>query len=1019
LAKKFKSGPRLKVERPKSVFERPFQVDYRGLFKSLSKGVIHAAGGKLEEAGIDATETLSALGLKTEDPGEIAFLLINRSLDEALLELVNESSCLQLMDEMIDPDVMVEQLDFTSAVTEVFIDRKFLDRPAELPFLKDVQSLLQKWLEGLCVSDPKAGPSAKAIADRLPSYFVYALIREWRKNAKIYLPIIEALNTPLARAGDREWAWSAYSALLHHRVDEGIFDEPFSLRQMYVPLNAFYLEDKKDGKVQSEEIARMGRKRRRVVVSLENELAQWLNNPRSQDVIRVISGGPGSGKSSFARIFAAKHSLDPGVRVLYVPLHLIDASKDLVEEVGRFVRDEGILLQNPLDPESPEPNLLLIFDGLDELASQGKAAAEMARAFVRMVDLAVEKRNQQSVKLRALISGRELIVQENESEFRRPRQILTLLPYFMTFPSNNEGRLVQDGEEYHDPENLLKNDLRQQWWANYGILAGGSYKGLPNELDRKDMGEITAQPLLNYLVALSFTRKKLDFTKDINLNLIYADLVAAVHERGYEKHPHVYIRHMTLKDFFRILEEIGLASWHGDGRTTTVREIQEHCNASGLGSMLDSFQDGAKAGVMRLLAAFFFRQYGQRSSGDSTFVFTHKSFGEYLTAKRIVRAVERVIREMERRTESPDEGWDERDVLKHWAQICGPSAITPYLHDFLLNEMKLRSNEELTQWQNRLACLFSYMLRNGMPMEQLGIVPFNKAIHQSRNAEEALLVALSACARFTKQVNKIENVNMNAFGEWLQQIRKERTIFESVAEKCLSFLDLSGNRLSFGNFIFADLNHSNLQFASAIFSLFYSANLEEVNLRDANLLGANLEDADLRGADLRDANLEGTDLREANLEGANLQGAHLKDADLEGANLGGADLRKAVLDNAYLVGINIKKADFRGASLKGADFRGSNPRGQDLRGANLEGADLEGARIEGANLQGAHLKDANLEGADLRGANLEGANLEGAHLKDANLEGADLRGANLQGAKLPIEFQFLHETVEKKNEQAV
>ena len=287
-------------------------MDYKGLFKSLSKGVIHVSGGKLEEAGIDATETLSALGLKTEDPGEIAFLLINRSINEALLDLVNESSCLQLMDEKMDPDAMIEQLDFTSAVAEVFIDRKFLDRPAELPFLKDVQSLLQKWLEGLCVSDPKAGPSAKAIADRLPSYFVYSLIQEWRKNAKTYLPIIEALDTPFARAGDREWAWSAYSALLNQRIDEGIFDEPFSLRQMYVPLNAFYLEDKKDGKVQSEEMARMGRKRRRVVVSLEKELEQWLNNPRSQDAIRVISGGPGSGKSSFARIFAAKHSHDLG-----------------------------------------------------------------------------------------------------------------------------------------------------------------------------------------------------------------------------------------------------------------------------------------------------------------------------------------------------------------------------------------------------------------------------------------------------------------------------------------------------------------------------------------------------------------------------------------------------------------------------------------------------------------------------------------------------------------------------------
>jgi uncharacterized protein YjbI with pentapeptide repeats len=924
MAKKSKPGQGLKVEEPKSVFERPFQVDYKGLFKSLSKGIIHVASGKLEEAGIDATETLSALGLKTEDPGELAFLLINRSMTEALLELVNESSSLQLIDAKKEPDAIAEQLDFSGSAREIIINRKFLDRPAELPFLKDVQFLLQKWLEGLYVSNPSAKPSAEAIANRLPGYFVYALNQEWRRNAKIYFPIIEALNTPFAKAGDREWAWAAYSALLRHRINEVIFDEPFSLSQIYVPLNAFYLKEESAGKEQSEEMARTGRKRMRVVISLEKELDSWLDNPSPRDAIRVISGGPGSGKSSFARIFAAKHSDDPKLKVLYVPLHLIDANKDLVEEIGRFVREEGVLIQNPLDPDSPEPNLLIIFDGLDELASQGKAAAETAGNFVREVDRTVEKRNQQGVKLRVLISGRELIVQENESEFRRQRQILNLLPYYMPRPSEYEGLSVRDGQEYSDPEKLLENDLRQYWWKNYGMLTGRSYKGLPKELDRKDLAEITAQPLLNYLVALGLTRKKLDFTKDINLNLIYADLVAAVHERGYEKHPYVHIRHMGLGDFFRVLEEIGLASWHGDGRTTTVREIQDHCNISGLGSMLDKFSDGAEAGVTRLLAAFFFRKYGQCSSGDSTFIFTHKSFGEYLTARRIVRAIDKTIRELKRRARSLDEGWDEREALKHWAQICGPSPITPYLHDFLLNEMKLKTSKELAQWQGWLAKLFSYLLRNGMPMELLGVVPFRKAMFQSRNAEEALLVALNSCATITKQVSPMKQVNKYAFGEWFRRIQASHNGPEALAFRCLSFLDLSGNVLNVGNFLFADLSRSNLQLSSALLSCFYNANLKETNLKDARLTAANFE--------------------RAHLEGAHFERAHLK------------------------------------------------------------GAHLEGAHLEEANLEGAHLEDANLEGAHLEGAHLEDANLEGAHLEDA---------------KLPAKFQFLHETMKKKDEKAV
>jgi len=870
-------------------------------------------------------EALSAIGLATE-PGELAFLLIRRSITRALFDLVGESASQHPAGAKADTDALVEQLDFSISAGDVQIDRKFLDRPAELSVVEALQSLLQQWLEGLGVGRP----TAKAIVDRLPGYFVYALNQEWRRNAKAYRPLAEALDAPFAKAGDREWAWTAYSALLKRRIQEGIFDEPFSLGQMYVPLNAFFYEEKA-GKEVSDEMARAGRQRRRVVVALQSELESWLQKPTPQDAIRVISGGPGSGKSSFARILAAQLTHSPKLKILYVPLHLIDPAKDLVDEIGRFVRDEGVLLQNPLDPESPEPNLLIIFDGLDELASQGKAAAETARAFVREVDRTVEKRNMQTVKLRVLISGRELVVQENESEFRRPRQVLNLLPYFVPRQPEHEGRLVRDGEEYHDPDKLLKSDLRQLWWKQYGRLTGKGFKGLPNELGRDDLAEITAQPLLNYLVALSFTREKLDFTKDINLNSIYADLVAAVHERGYEKHrAYVPIRHMKPDEFSRVLEEIGLAAWHGDGRTTTVREIEDHCRASGVGVLLDAFQEGAKAGVTRLLAAFFFRQYGQRASGDPTFVFTHKSFGEYLAARRVVRAVERVIRELERRTKNPDEGWDERDSLKHWAQICGPSPISLYLHTFILNETKLRYPEELAQWQSRLTKLFSYVLQHGMPMEQLQVVPFKEAFFQSRNAEEALLAALNACARVTQQLSVIEQPDPTAFGAWFRRVQGQRTGPESVlAARCLSLLDLQQALLDIGDFYGADFSNSNLRGVRAHYACFGNASFMK-----ADLSGAMMHSAVFNGAFLRGANLSGARLVHANLT-----------ADLQGANLERADLREAILG--------------------GAKFRIANLEGANLEGANLEGANLEGANLEGANLQGANLQGANLQGAKL------------------------------------------------------
>ena len=941
------SSPELKATKPKNVFKKPLTVAPKDLIKALSKGVGHTATGKWEEVGTDVVEAISAIGLAT-DPEELLFLLIRRSIMRALLDLVDESPIGQLAEIKDDAKNIQDKLEESISIREVQISKKFFDRPADISLLEDVKILLRSWLQAYGVSDS----AADAITLRLPSYFAYALNQEWRKNAKSYRPLLDALDTPFAKAGEREWAWSAYSALLQRRIQESVFDEPFSLAQIYVPLNAYYLEDSFKETI-AEEMTTSRQDRRRVVVELEKELESWLDHPNTNDTIRVISGGPGSGKSSFARIFAARMSAKSNLKILYIPLHLIDPNRDMVDEVGRFVLDEGILSQNPLNPESPEPNLLIIFDGLDELSSQGKAAAETARAFIDEVERTVQKRNSPSVKLRVLISGREVIVQENESGFRKPKQVLNLLPYHLErMERSDQGvRLVE--KTYHDPKGLLRNDLRQEWWKNYGKLTGKNFDGLPKELARHDLEEVTAQPLLNYLVAMSFTRKKIDFQKDVNLNAVYEDLVSAVHERAYEhKRAYAPIKHMTLEHFMRVLEEIGLAAWHGDGRTTTVREIEEHCILSGVGKLLDDFKEGAMVGVTRLLAAFFFRQYGRRPSGDPTFIFTHKSFGEYLAARRVVRAMERIVTETKRRYDSPDDGWDERESLKHWAQICGPSAITPYLHTFLLKELKLHKSSYIAEWQDCFTKLFSNVLRSGMPIELLQLKSFSISLFQSRNSEEALMVCLNACARLSGKISMIEHPNSTAFGGWFKRIQGQRSSAETtLVARVLSLLNLRDTVLHMSDFYLANLERSDLSGLAGAYM-----NLIVTNLVNANLARATLANSYMHGVQLQGANLENADLESAHLENANLEGANLEDADLQGANLEGAIIKGANLKNANLSGANLTKA-------------------------NLKGANLEKAKLKGANLTNSSFKCANLQGANLNGANHNGADFEEAKLK--------------------------------------
>ncbi|NER94108.1 MAG: pentapeptide repeat-containing protein [Symploca sp. SIO1B1] len=967
----------IQVEKSTSVWRKDIKVNPKSLFMSLGKAAINGAFLKWDELAKSGVEVLDALGLEKE-PGEIAGLLIVRSLMQAMQDLLRENR--ELVQQPDNLQGLYQQLNSSLASGELVINQEFFLRPQQLPIVQTAKTGFLQWLEEF-VEKPV---EAQKISDRLPTYFIFALNDQWVKHSQDYLVLKEVLDTPFTQATKREQGWLRYRAWLQKRVEEPMFLEAFSLKQVYVPLRAYYEREVKcppeqrleGGIVESND-------KERVVVNLNKELETWLREAKSDDAIRLISGGPGSGKSSFGKIFAAQLAEKGEIPVLFIPLHLFKLSDDLVRAIGEFVQVEGFLPHNPLDRSDGESRLLIIFDGLDELSMQGKIAAEAAREFIEEVRLKVNQFNQHHTRLQVLISGREVVVQANRSKFRQPQQLLYLLPYFV---------IEAEREDFVDEQKLLEQDQRQLWWQSYGKAKGKNYTGLPPELDRDNLLEITTQPLLNYLVALSIERDKLQFSEDTNLNQIYEDLLEAVYERGYENNRYHRVTEGIQKDDFTdILEEIALACWHGDGRTTTVGEIEKHCDNSGLRGILDRFQESfnedSKASVTRLLTAFYFRESGGVRASEKTFEFTHKSFGEYLTAKRIVLGVKLIYEDLEERQKNRRKGCDESEALVTWANLCGASAMDEYLFRFIRDEISVQNPSDVGKWQKTLCSLIEFMLNHGMPMECLTDIPnFHEKMRQARNAEEALLAVLNACARVTKEVSEIKWPSPDAFGAWISRLQGQRIGGENVLVlDCLSFLDLQGCILQIRDF--------------------FRANLERANLERANLKGVNLYKAILEEAILEEAILERANLKGVNLEGAYLEWAILYKANLEGANLKGAILYKADLEGANLEGVILEGANLKGVILEGAKLQWANLEGADLEGAKLQWANLEGANLEGAKLQwvileGANLKGVILEGADLEGAKLQWANLEGAKFQWANLEGANLEGANLKGTIL-------------------
>jgi uncharacterized protein YjbI with pentapeptide repeats len=409
------------------------------------------------------------------------------------------------------------------------------------------------------------------------------------------------------------------------------------------------------------------------------------------------------------------------------------------------------------------------------------------------------------------------------------------------------------------------------------------------------------------------------------------------------------------------MAEIAVACWHGNGRTTTVAEIEKYCQHSGISSVLEVFKTSGSQGVTQLLTAFYFRQQGVQGT-DKTFEFTHKSFREYLTVRRIITEIEAIEDELKRHRQNPGRGWNEQECLRRWAVLCGAEAMDRYLFHWLCGEMQLQPVEQVAKWQQLFCDLISYMLRQGMPMEKLDGLTFLQMSQQSRNAEEALLAVLNACARVTEKISKIEWEKSESFGEWLSKLQGQRKNEDNtLAFECLSYLYLAHCELFWKDFL--------------------RINLQGANLQGANLQGANLQEANLEGANLQSANLY-----KVNLEGADLEKANLYEAHLEKANLIGANLERSKLVGANLVEADLEQARLTKANLKGADLQNAYLFRVDLTGANLENADLE---------------DANLDLTDLQGANLIGANLIGVNIVDVSLRKEDLNGIKLHESYLP------------------
>jgi uncharacterized protein YjbI with pentapeptide repeats len=884
-------GLRLSVKKPVFEWCSGIGFDFKKLFVSVATAALSAATHNWMEAVKKLIDASSALKVK-HDPAELAWILITRALVRCISGIVPLQALGTLQFSKDQVKAVCDRLDLTFQQQLLVIDQDFFASASDFPLLVSLAPPLCVWLEELFLT-PKV---PEDLLRRLRAEFPQHLHDEWAAHPERYEQLEKVFQSPFVHAIIREKTWERYASSLDKDLSRSRLDPNAPLSKCYVPMRG-YIELAGDPSKPSST---------RQVIEVFSELENWLDEKSTDTPMRILSGELGSGKTSTSKSFAARTNKAGLYKALFISMSELSLQGGLhaaLNEAANRYELPDLLGSNA------ERCLLLILDGLEDATN---LAPEQLLA---QADLLCSDLNRYQDSMRLLITAKPPLVASLPRMFRLRRGVITLLPHLI--PENERGL-------YSDPSNLLHEDRRQNWCAKYSKTTGTDleyFKGLISS--NKQLLELSAQPLLLHLLALSRNLNALSTDEQIELTSVYGQLLREVHDRNWGGR-FAAAKSVSFDEFCIFFEQLAWQMWQSGKRNVQLSDCHNVISASS--KRFPHLQVNSDSDLVRLLGTFFLVELTDSAIGsERTFAFVHRGFSDYLLSRRLIREVETFVRRLES-AQMSESNLDE--ILFEWLSFSGKNALSYDHLRFLKSEMRLRAPEILQVWLNYLTSALQVCIRDGLSLgNQEGNARFWEFVDRTRNSSEALLALVHCCATTVNKVVAIDYGSQDRFGQWLSLIEGQRRGRENrIVMSCLELFDFRPSRDLVGkDFLRANLKRS----------LFSGAKLRWALFREADLSGASLN----RGADLRDCDFQGADLSDADLSGALLQGANLKWANLENAILEDCDFEGADLHGARLRGARCRDASFRRAVL--TDIECALEEVHDL---NTEGAIVENQR---------------------------------------------------------------------------
>lgn len=876
-------------------------------------------------------DLMKAIKLEKQDSDLDVYivLIIQQAYLEVFQATLNEAKgVLEARFDLDDVDIDKQWHRMLSRSIEEFeqcdIDAVRIDFPNlhDEPLVKDhLEQLTADWLRMRLFRKEHEEREAVTFARRI-SYQLYPhLLWMIAEHGELCAPLPEYFDVVNHRELQKLEAIEKYRAFLMKLPAKPVLHETFALQDLYVELDAAdmtrpstrrsLIESAIEGSKHFEE--------GKTAQLMQTVLKQLDNN---NDII-LIQAEPGRGKSVFCQMLAARVAAE---RLDWIPVFIplrderFVVQDSIEESIREYIRPHFMLTDDLLKTR----RFLFILDGLDDLWLSPESGQTLKYFFNQLARFQNTYTEEDGWGHKFIITTDPVRIRYLESEL--PSKLF---------------RLRIKNMETHRLDMWLRN-----WAALFGedtanafkrVLERGKIFDWSGSIGQDGIKKLVGEPLSLYMLGAMYRDGALpEDILDTSLRRIeiYNRVVSWVcgdtrkYQAVYQSNRILKKSDVTPHQFRQLLQEIALGIWHGGRQFVPVTRITRRLSDSVLEQM-KKLMDSGFEGVYNLLISFPFLQY----EGDTGNVeFSHKSFGEYLTAERMVEALMQIGERIPNRYSQQEEYRisSMKEVAYRFYSVFGIALLTDEIRDFVMDMLiKNLTIEEMRQMTERLYRVYINYSDGHWMDDGIAKMLWDEL---KQYGEGAGLLQFEAQA------------GINLFVLLCLLYRHTDDTFEICGREDDGTFDPNRFRKLVG---FGEL--------AGTFGLLRRVHdfLRKVNLHRADLLCANL-----RRAIMQEANLQGAILREAILREANLQRANLQGVDLRVANLQDANLQEANLQGA-----NLEEADLRDANLQGANLQGANLLCADLRDVDLRGAGLQKVVLYGANLRGALLRDADVTNA--------------------------------------------------------